>query len=215
MPTRKSPKLSKSPAEDLIPEQRTLSALKTAAADCRACDLWKRGTQTVFGEGRRRSTVMFVGEQPGNEEDLTGKPFVGPAGRLFDDALEEAGIDRTQTYVTNVVKHFKWEARGKRRIHKKPNAQEIAACRPWLQAEIDLIKPKVIVALGATAAQSLFGPQFRVTKQRGQFLESTLAPYAMATVHPSSILRAPDDETRRLEHRRFVDDLKKLASVIT
>ena len=214
MPTRKSPKLSKSPAEDLIPEQRTLSALKTAAADCRACDLWKRGTQTVFGEGRRRSKVMFVGEQPGNEEDLTGKPFVGPAGRLFDDALEEAGIDRTQTYVTNVVKHFKWEARGKRRIHKKPNAQEIAACRPWLQAEIDLIKPKVIVALGATAAQSLFGPQFRVTKQRGQFLESTLAPYAMATVHPSSILRAPDDETRHLEHRRFVDDLKKLARVI-
>ena len=216
MPTRKaSPKSSKSQAEDLIPPRPTLPLLKEAAADCKACDLWKRGTQTVFGEGRRRSKVMFVGEQPGNEEDLTGKPFVGPAGRLFDDALEEAGIDRTQTYVTNVVKHFKWEARGKRRIHKKPNAQEIAACRPWLQAEIDLIKPKVIVALGATAAQSLFGPQFRVTKQRGQFLESTLAPYAMATVHPSSILRAPDDETRRLEHRRFVDDLKKLASVIT
>jgi len=215
MPTRKaSPKSSKSPAEDLIPPRPTLPLLKEAAADCKACDLWKRGTQTVFGEGRRRSKVMFVGEQPGNEEDLTGKPFVGPAGRLCDAALEEAGIDRKQTYVTNVVKHFKWEPRGKRRIHKKPNAQEIAACRPWLEAEIALIKPEVIVALGATAAQSLFGPQFRVTKQRGQFLESTLAPYVMATVHPSSILRAPDDETRRLEHRRFVDDLKKLARVI-
>ncbi len=215
MPTRKfSPKSSKSPAENLIPPRPTLSTLKEAAADCRACDLWKKGTQTVFGEGQRRSKVMFVGEQPGNEEDLAGKPFVGPAGRLFDTALAEAGIDRNQTYVTNVVKHFKWEPRGKRRIHKKPNAQEIAACRPWLQAEIDVIKPEVIVALGATAAQSLFGPQFRVTKQRGQFLESTLAPFVMATVHPSSILRAPDEETRHLEHRRFVDDLKKLARVI-
>jgi DNA polymerase len=211
MPSRKPPKSS---AEDLIPEQLTLAALKEAAADCRACDLWKRGTQTVFGEGRQRSKVMFVGEQPGNEEDLNGKPFVGPAGRLLDEALEEAGIDRSQTYVTNVVKHFKWEPRGKRRIHKKPNAQEIAACRPWLQAEIALTKPKVIVALGATAAQALLGAQFRVTKQRGQFIESTLAPYVMATVHPSSILRAPDDETRRLEHRKFVDDLKKLARVI-
>ena len=157
---------------------------------------------------------MFIGEQPGNEEDLTGKPFVGPAGKLFDNALAAAGIDRSQTYVTNVVKHFKWEPRGKRRIHKKPNAVEINACRPWLQAEIDLIKPDVIVALGATAAQSLLGAQFRVTKQRGKFLESTLAPYVMATVHPSSILRAPDDETRRLELRRFIDDLKKLARII-
>src|SRR5438034_4011449 len=207
-------KSSTSSAADLIPKQLSLPALKAAAADCKACDLWKKGTQTVFGEGQRRAAVLFVGEQPGNEEDLTGKPFVGPAGRLFDAALEEAGIDRKQTYVTNVVKHFKWEPRGKRRIHKKPNAQEIAACRPWLEAEIALIKPEVIVALGATAAQSLFGPQFRVTKQRGQFLESTLAPYVMATVHPSSILRAPDDETRRLEYRKFVDDLKKLARVI-
>jgi len=215
MSTRKfSSKSSKSPAENLIPPRPTLSTLKEAAADCRACDLWKKGTQTVFGEGRRRSKVMFVGERPGNEEDLAGKPFVGAAGRLFDAALAGAGIDRNQTYVTNVVKHFKWEPRGKRRIHKKPNAQEIAACRPWLQAEIDVIKPEVIVALGATAAQALFGPQFRVTKQRGQFLESTLAPYVMATVHPSSILRAPDEETRRLEQRRFVDDLKKLARVI-
>ena len=207
-------KPSKHSAAELIPDRPTLSSLRSAAADCKACDLWKLGTQTVFGEGRRRAKVMFIGEQPGNEEDLTGKPFVGPAGRLFDDALEEAGIDRSQTYVTNVVKHFKWEPRGKRRIHKKPNAEEIAACRPWLQAEIALIKPAVIVVLGATAAQTLLGPKFRVTKQRGEFLESDLAPYVMATVHPSSILRAPDDETRRLEHRRFVDDLKKLARVI-
>ena len=205
---------AKSSAETLIPPKATLSLLKTAAADCKACDLWKKGTQTVFGEGARRSNVLFVGEQPGNEEDLTGKPFVGPAGKLFDNALVDAGIDRKQTYVTNVVKHFKWEPRGKRRIHKKPNAVEIAACRPWLEAELALIKPEVIVALGATAAQSLLGPQFRVTKQRGEFIESTLAPYVMATVHPSSILRAPDDETRRLEYRRFVGDLKKLARVI-
>jgi DNA polymerase len=169
---------------------------------------------------------MFVGEQPGNEEDLAGKPFVGPAGRLFNNALAEAGIDRSQTYVTNVVKHFKWEPRGKRRIHKKPNAGEISACRPWLEAEIALVKPKVIVALGATAAQSLLGPKFRVTKQRGEFIESDFPSYVtekgqtgksallMATVHPSSILRAPDDQTRRLEHRRFVDDLKKLAAVM-
>jgi DNA polymerase len=207
-------KVSDSKAWDLIPPRPTLSSLRNAAADCRACDLWKKGTQTVFGEGSRQVRVMFVGEQPGNEEDLTGKPFVGPAGRLFDDALEAAGIDRKQTYVTNVVKHFKWEPRGKRRIHKKPNSLEITACRPWLETEIALVKPDVIVALGATAAQSLLGPQFRVTKQRGEFIPSNLAPYVMATVHPSSILRAPDDETRRLESRRFVDDLKKLAKVI-
>lgn len=205
---------SDSKAWDLIPPRPTLSRVKNAAADCRACDLWKKGTQTVFGEGSRKATVMFIGEQPGNEEDLTGKPFVGPAGRLFDSALEAAGIDRKQTYVTNVVKHFKWEPRGKRRIHKKPNVTEIAACRPWLETEIALIKPEVIVALGATAAQALLGPQFRVTKQRGEFIPSTLAPYVMATVHPSSILRAPDDETRQLESRRFIDDLKKLARVI-
>ena len=210
MPSRKRA----SSAADLVPEQLSLPLLKDAAADCRACDLWKKGTQTVFGAGRTRARVMFVGEQPGNEEDLTGKPFVGPAGRLFDNALDEAGIDRKQTYVTNVVKHFKWEPRGKRRIHKKPNAQEISACHPWLEAEFALVKPKVIVALGATAAQALLGPQFRVTKERGKFIESTLAPYIMATVHPSSILRAPDDETRHLEYRRFVDDLKKLARVL-
>ena len=154
-----------------------------------------------------------MGEQSGNEEDLTGKPFVGPAGRLLNEALEETGIDRSQTYVTNVVKHFKWEPRGKRRIHKKPNAGEISACRPWLEAEIAIIKPKVIVILGATAAQALLGPKFRVTKQRGQFIEFTLAPYIM-TIHPSAILRAPDDETRHLERRRFVEDLKQLARIL-
>ena len=207
-------KKSEHSASELIPKQPSLKSLHDAALDCKACDLWERGTQTVFGEGSRRASVMLVGEQPGNEEDLAGKPFVGPAGRLLDQALEEARIDRSQIYVTNVVKHFKWEPRGKRRIHKKPNAQEIAACRPWLEAEIALVKPKVIVALGATAAQALLGRQFRVTKQRGQFIETTLAPHVMATVHPSSILRAPDDETRRLEYRLFVDDLKKLARII-
>jgi uracil-DNA glycosylase family protein len=202
------------PAEEFFPSRKNLKAFRHAAADCKACDLWKRGTQTVFGEGSRRAEVFFVGEQPGNEEDLSGQPFVGPAGRLLNEALADAGIDRKQTYVTNVVKHFKWEPRGKRRIHKKPNSTEIAACRPWLEAEIALVKPKVIVCLGATAAQALLGPKFRVSKQRGQFIESTLAPYIMATVHPSSILRAPDDETRHLEKRRFIDDLKKVARVV-
>ncbi|HSE22309.1 MAG TPA: UdgX family uracil-DNA binding protein [Pyrinomonadaceae bacterium] len=214
MPAKSSKRVIGS-AATLIPKALSLPSLKTAAADCRACDLWKKGTQTVFGEGRRQAKLMFIGEQPGNEEDLTGKPFVGTAGRLFDEALAEAGIDRRQAYVTNVVKHFKWEPRGKRRIHKKPNSMEIAACHPWLEAEVALIKPEIIVALGATAAQTLLGSKFRVTKQRGEFLESTLATYVMATVHPSSILRAPDDETRRLEYRRFVDDLKKLSQVIS
>src|SRR6266704_3807604 len=206
---------SETSAAEFFPERKSLKAFREAAADCKGCDLWERATQTVFGEGARRAEVLLVGEQPGNEEDLAGKPFVGPAGRLLDDALLEAGIDRAQTYVTNVVKHFKWEPRGKRRIHKKPNAREVAACRPWLEAEISLVKPKVIVCLGATAAQALLGPQFRVSKQRGQFIESTLAPYIVATVHPSSILRAPDDETRRDERRRFVDDLKKVAHVLS
>src|SRR5947209_1959227 len=210
--TKNKPETS---AEEFFPERKSLKAFREAAADCKACDLWERGTQTVFGEGARKAEVVFVGEQPGNEEDLTGKPFVGPAGRLLNEALDEAGIDRTQTYVTNVVKHFKWEPRGKRRIHKKPNTREIAACRPWLEAEIGLVKPKVIVCLGATAAQALLGPKFRVSKQRGQFIESTLALYIMATVHPSSILRAPDDETRRAEKRHFVDDLKKVARVLS
>ncbi len=206
---------SEGSAADFFPERKTLPAFRDAAAYCKACDLWERGTQTVFGEGARRAEVVFVGEQPGNEEDLSGKPFVGPAGRLLDDALVEAGIDRGQTYVTNVVKHFKWEPRGKRRIHKKPNAREINACRPWLEAEIALVKPKLIVCLGATAAQALLGPQFRVSKQRGEFIESTLAPYIVATVHPSSILRALDDETRHMEKRLFIDDLKRIARVLS
>jgi len=206
---------SESSAENFFPKRKSLKAFRDAAKDCKACDLWERGTQTVFGEGARHAQVVFVGEQPGNEEDLTGHPFVGPAGRLLNEALQEAGIDRAQTYVTNVVKHFKWEPRGKRRIHKKPNAREINACRPWLEAEISLLKPKVIVCLGATAAQALLGSQFKVTRQRGQFIESTLSPYIMATVHPSSILRAPDDETRHVEKRHFIDDLKKVAHVLS
>jgi uracil-DNA glycosylase len=201
-------------AEDRLPERLTLPSLKDAAADCKACDLWENATQTVFGEGGRRAKLMLIGEQPGNEEDLSGKPFVGPAGRLLDEALELAGIDRRLAYVTNVVKHFKWEARGKRRIHKKPNSAEIDACRPWLEAEIATIRPKAIVCLGATAAQALLGKDFRVTKRRGEFIESPLAPFVTATVHPSSILRAPDDETRRAEMHRFVNDLKKVARVL-
>jgi DNA polymerase len=199
----------------LIPPHPTIPALRKAAKDCQACDLWKRGTQTVFGEGEAGAKVIFVGEQPGDREDLEGKPFVGPAGGLLDKALVEAGIDRKKVYVTNVVKHFKWELRGKRRIHKKPNAAEIAACRPWLDAEIAVVRPKVVVCLGATAAQALLGRDFRVTQRRGEFVESPLAPFVMATVHPSSILRAPDEETRHAEMRRFVADLKKLAGVLS
>jgi uracil-DNA glycosylase len=202
-------------ADLLIPSHPTLTALKDAAKNCRACDLWQRGTKTVFGEGGPHAKVIFVGEQPGDREDLEGKPFVGPAGGLLDKALVEAGIDRTKVYVTNAVKHFKWEPRGKRRIHKKPNAAEIAACRPWLDAEIAVLKPKVVVCLGATAAQALLGRDFHVTQHRGEFVDSPLAPYVMATVHPSSILRAPDDETRHEEMRRFVADLKKLAGVLS
>jgi len=201
-------------AAHLIPARPSLSKLREAAAACRACPLWKTGTQTVFGEGSSGAKVVFVGEQPGNDEDLQGRPFVGPAGKLLDRALVEAGIDRTKVYVTNAVKHFKWEPSGKRRIHKKPNAREIAACRPWLDAELALLKPMVLVCLGATAAQALLGKDFRVSRQRGIFIQSALAEHVMATVHPSSILRAPDDETRQAETRRFIDDLKKVAKVI-
>lgn len=200
------------PVSDLIPEKPTLDSVRSAARDCKACDLHKRGTQTVFGEGPRRAQVMMVGEQPGDAEDLAGHPFVGPAGKLLDRALEEAGIDRRLVYVTNVVKHFKWEPRGKRRIHAKPNGAEIAACRPWLETEILLVKPRVLVCLGATAAQALLGRAFKVSQQRGTFVPSTLAPRVTATVHPSSILRAPDDESRREEMRRFVLDLKRIAA---
>jgi len=195
-----------------VPAKLTLPALRTAASSCKACDLWKLGTQTVFGEGRTNARVMMVGEQPGDKEDLRGRPFVGPAGAVLDKALAAAGIDRTDVYVTNIVKHFKWEPRGKRRLHKKPNALEISACRPWLDAEIKVVKPEVVVLLGATAAQGVMGRQFRVTQQRGQWVQSTIAPLVMATVHPSSILRAPDDDSRHEEMRKFVDDLKKVAA---
>jgi uracil-DNA glycosylase family protein len=168
----------------------------------------------VFGEGDAHARVMLVGEQPGNDEDLAGRPFVGPAGKILDRALAAAGVDRRRVYVTNVVKHFKWESRGKRRIHAKPNAGEIGACRPWLDAELELIKPEVLVCLGATAAQAILGRQFRVSKDRGRFVPSPLAPHVLATVHPSAILRAPDDETRHAEMDRFIDDLKKVGALL-
>ena len=200
-----------SPTTSKAPHQLTLPALREAAAGCRACDLYKTGTQTVFGEGTEHAQIMFVGEQPGDREDREGKPFVGPAGRVLDEALEEAGIDRSRVYVTNAVKHFKWKPQGKRPLHQKPNAAEINACRPWLDAEIAAVKPHLLVLLGATAAQALLGRDFRVSVQRGQLVERPGLPPAMATVHPSSILRAPDDETRELEMRAFVEDLKRVA----
>jgi uracil-DNA glycosylase len=197
-----------------IPDKLMLPALRAAATGCKACDLWKLGTQTVFGEGSSAARVMMVGEQPGDKEDLQGRPFVGPAGAVLDKALAAAGIDRKDVYVTNIVKHFKWEPRGKRRLHKKPNALEISACRPWLEAEIKVVKPEVVVLLGATAAQGMLGSQFRVTKQRGQWVQSNIAPLVMATVHPSSILRAPDDDSRHEEMRKFVADLRRVATQI-
>jgi len=212
MPKPKKPTAS---AAELIPDHPTISSVREAAKDCQACDLYKRGTQTVFGEGARHAELMFVGEQPGDAEDLAGRPFVGPAGRLLDRALEEAGIDRAVVYVTNVVKHFKWEPRGKRRIHKKPNAAEIAACRPWLDTEIQLVKPRALVCLGATAAQALLGRQFKVTAHRGEFVASSLAPIVLATVHPSSLLRAPDEETRHREIKRFTEDLRSVARALS
>jgi DNA polymerase len=202
-------------AQKKIPQTPTLTGLARLAQDCKACDLWKRATQVVFGEGSPNSKVMFVGEVPGDREDREGKPFVGPAGNLLDKALEEAGIDRGLVYVTNAVKHFNWEERGKRRIHKKPRASEIAACRPWLEAEIDRLRPEVIVCLGATAAQALLGKEFRVTRHRGELIESPYAPNVTATIHPSAILRAPDEETRHEEMKRFIDDLNKIAKVIS
>jgi DNA polymerase len=202
-------------AAPLIPPRPTLNRLRSAAAECRACPLWKCGTQTVFGEGKQRALIMLIGEQPGDREDLSGRPFVGPAGALLDYALQEAGIERSGVYVTNVVKHFKWEPRGKRRIHKKPNAAEIAACRPWLDAEIRVIRPRAIVCLGATAARAVIGPAFRVTTQRGRLVPSELAELVTATVHPSSILRAPSDEDRRHERSRFIADLKKVRRALS
>jgi uracil-DNA glycosylase len=201
-------------AAAFLPDRLNLSSLREAAAGCTACPLHLTGTQTVFGEGPARARLVLVGEQPGDREDLEGRPFVGPAGRLLDEALEEAGIDRASTYLTNVVKHFKWQARGKRRIHQKPNAMEIAACRPWLDAELTVIRAEALVCLGATAAQALLGRQFRVTRDRGRLLDSELAPVTLATVHPSSILRAPDEEARTKERGLFVEDLRVAAAAL-
>jgi DNA polymerase len=199
-------------AAPLVPDRPSLPTLREAAAGCRACPLWETGTQTVFGEGARAAEVMLVGEQPGDREDREGRPFVGPAGRLLDEALVEAGIERRLAYVTNVVKHFKWVGRGKRRIHQKPNWSEIAACRPWLEAELAVVEPRVLVCLGATAAQALLGRDFRVTQRRGELVDTDLAPKAVATVHPSSILRADD---RDAEYAAFVDDLRVVAGLLT
>jgi len=202
------------PARRFVPPEAALEELKEAAAGCTACPLYERGTQTVFGEGRVRSRVMLVGEQPGDQEDLKGRPFVGPAGQLLDWALEKVGIDRQEAYVTNVVKHFKWVPRGKRRIHSKPSSMEIKACLPWLEAELEVVQPEVIVLLGATAAQALLGASFRVTRERGNFVRSNLAPHVMATVHPSSLLRIEDDAERKDAIRVFVRELRQVAALL-
>jgi DNA polymerase len=190
------------------PDSSSLSTVREAAKHCIACHLYKHATQTVFGEGPKKAALILVGEQPGDSEDVAGKPFVGPAGKIMDRALEEAGIDRKEVYVTNAVKHFKWEPRGKRRIHKKPNSREVAACRPWLEAELRLVRPKLLVVLGSTAGQAVFGPSFRVTRERGKVLSSKFAPKVVATVHPSSLLRQPDEESRHREYKKFVSDLR-------
>jgi DNA polymerase len=203
-----------SPVRELIPPSPTLEQLREIAATCQGCDLWRDATQTVFGEGDASAEVVLVGEQPGDAEDRAGRPFVGPAGRLLDRALEEAGIDRRKVYVTNAVKHFKWTRRGKVRLHKKPNAEEVRACRPWLDAELQVVQPRVLVCLGATAAQALLGSTFRVSRQRGEFVESDLAPLVLATVHPSSVLRAPDDASRAAAYDGLVDDLAKVAKAL-
>jgi uracil-DNA glycosylase family protein len=202
-------------ALELATRERTLPGLRRAVHECRGCDLWRNATQAVFGEGIARARVMLVGEQPGDKEDLAGHPFVGPAGQVLDEALEAAGIDRRQVYVTNAVKHFKWKARGKRRIHDKPNTVEIAACRPWLDAELSVVKPRVLVPLGATAAQALLGRSFRVTQHRGEPIEDTgLAEFVVATVHPSSVLRAPDDEARRRGRAELAADLAVVGELL-
>jgi uracil-DNA glycosylase family protein len=200
-------------AAALIPVRATLAQLRRIAAGCTACPLYRNATQTVFGEGPADAALMLVGETPGNQEDLAGRPFVGPAGKLLDRCLAEAGIDRQETYVTNVVKHFKWEPRGKRRIHKKPNAMEIRACKPWLEAEIERVAPQVLVCLGATAAQALLGPRFKVTQSRGQIIASDRAPRILATYHPSSLLRS-QDEDRELKIAQFIKDLKTAAAAL-
>jgi|SRR5579872_387872 len=215
-PRHLSMKVAAKGAAALIPPSPTLATLQQSAKSCKACDLWKLGTQTVFGEGPARARVMFVGEQPGDSEDRAGHPFIGPAGRLLDEVLAEVGIDRSDVYVTNVVKHFKWVAaqRGKRRIHKKPRHSEIEACRPWLDAELQVVRPEVLVCLGASAAQALLGKDFRVTRDRGTLTKSDLAPHVMATIHPASILRAPDPEAREQQRKEFVRDLEKVAALI-
>jgi DNA polymerase len=198
-------------AEPFLPERVTLPALREASRGCRGCPLYKTGTQTVFGEGLAAASVMFVGEQPGDQEDRAGKPFVGPAGRILDQALQEVGIDRSEVYVTNAVKHFKWEPRGTRRIHAKPNAREMAACKPWLMAELQVVKPTMIVCLGATAAQDLMGKDFKITKERGKvFKDTAYAPWLMATYHPSALLRMPDEAAREKAMGEFVSDLRKV-----
>jgi DNA polymerase len=201
-------------AWDYFPEKMDLGSLREAAQHCKGCELWKIGTQTVFGEGKPHAKVVLIGEQPGDQEDLEGEPFVGPAGRLLNTALEEAGIDRSEAYLTNVVKHFSWTPRGKRRIHQKPKAREIAACAPWLAAELSVIEPEIVICLGATAAQTLLGRDFRVTHDRGVWVTSDFAEKVMATIHPSAILRMPDEETRDSEYRAFVKDLKFAAKAI-
>jgi DNA polymerase len=201
-------------ATPFLPEKRTLDALREAAAGCRGCHLWRGATQTVFGEGLKRARVVFVGEQPGDKEDRAGKPFVGPAGRELDRALEELGIDRGDAYVTNVVKHFKFEERGARRIHKTPKRFEIDACKPWLQEELKLLKPGAVVLLGATAGKAILGPSFRVTRDRGKPIESDLAPLVTATIHPSAILRAPDADAREAERAAFTADLRVVAEAL-
>jgi uracil-DNA glycosylase family protein len=205
------PRDSESAAWDLIPDRPTLTTVREASRECRACGLWRNATQTVFGEGLAKAEVMMVGEQPGDQEDRAGRPFVGPAGKVLDRALTDAGIDRRLVYLTNVVKHFKFEPRGKRRIHKKPAAEEIAACRPWLETELRLVRPRVLVCLGATAAQALLGRTFRLTHHRRELVPSDLAPVVTATVHPSSILRAPDDLAREQAYEEFVRDLRMVA----
>ena len=189
------------------PDPRSVDQLKDAAASCHGCDLWEHATQTVFGEGAEHAVMMLVGEQPGDQEDLQGKPFVGPAGRLLDKALEAAGIDRRRVYVTNAVKHFRWTRRGKRRLHEKPNTGQVRACRPWLEAEVEVVRPRIMVLMGATAAQSVMGPAFRVSQQRGEVMPSPLGVPIVATVHPSSILRAPDEAARDAAFEEFTSDL--------
>jgi uracil-DNA glycosylase family protein len=204
------PKQLATSASQFIPEHPTPRTLRVAVQGCQGCDLYARASQAVFGEGPTSAEIVFIGEQPGDEEDRQGHPFVGPSGKLLDRALVEAGIDRSLVYVTNAVKHFKFEERGKRRLHKKPNGMEIRACQPWLEAEINLIQPQIIVCLGATAAQSIFGSTYRLTKERGQFVRNSWAPHVTSTVHPSAILRAPDEEQRHIEYEKFVADLKKV-----